>query len=218
MTPQKITIEQSTLKILYVKYKSFLIPLGIVLTCILLFFIIIVPQITELFSTDARAQATREKIAILRENMRFLSTVPSDVQDSNVIIATAALPLEKDYAGIIRAISVASVKSGAEIDDFSFSVGNIAEESKDANSNPAINLELNIKGSVDVERRFLEQLYQTAPLSKINSFEINAETGTLTILFYYKAVPAVKVDYKKPIQPLSKSETALLDKISPWGF
>lgn len=216
MMHQKITLDESTPKILYAQYKSFLIPIGIIASCILLFFVIIIPQITELFSTDKEIKVLREKIAVLKENIRFLSTVPTDVQDKNVTVATAALPPEKDYAGIIRAISIASVKSGAEIDDFSFSVGNIADESKDANSNPAINLELNIQGSMDVERRFLEQLYQTTPLSEIKNLEINADVGTLSILFYYKAVPQVKVDYEKPIAPLSKSETALLDTISLW--
>lgn len=212
----KVNIDLTTLKFLYSRYKGFLVPVIVIFSSFALFVVVIIPQIQGLFTIKAKAQEASKKISVIRNNFNLLSNMSDSTLDSQLQILSFALPINKDFVGILNAVSSASYKSGVIVGSFQLQIGDLSQTPIDKSGTSTITLNLNIDGSVKDVSSFVGELGKTLPLSEVYSVEIGSNLSTVSIVFYYKPLPPITHNDSLPITPLSDKSIALINKIS--GF
>ncbi len=210
------------LRLLYYRYKDsplfaiFIVALVIFVTVFLLVKVLI-PQLQNWFSIRDELAATKERIQVLSNNQLYITNASTSDLENNFKIAATALPFEKDFPGVLNAISAASITTGAILDDYSFQVGNLSTKSAELNKQQSISLELNMQGSLDVIEGFLNEIYTKLPLAEVVGVSYNEGTAGIRLLFYYKVIPGqINVTYTKPLTPLSPESLLLLEQLSEW--
>lgn len=211
-----LNIDIATVTILYNRYKSFLLPAGIILACIILFFLVISPQIQNVLAQREQQQIEQAKLAALKNNYSLLSSMDQTELDSDFNLSTGVLPSVKDFAGIINSISTNSQAAGVSIGDFQFSVGNITKSSEGALSFPSIQINLNINGDISSIINFIERLHKSAPMSEVTSIQASNTSAVLAVRFYYKAFPQAVISDDTTIIPFTAKEKQLLSSLALW--
>lgn len=210
------------IRLLYYRYKDS--PLYAASVSVLLLVVsvvligkVIVPQLQNWFSIRDEVSATRERIDTLTANQLYIASINRIELEDNFRTVSSALPFEKDFTGVINAITAATIATGAILDDYSFQVGNLSTKSAGLNKETSISLELNIQGSLDVVEAFLLEIYEKLPLVEVIEVDYSMGTARIGLLFYYKILPGqTQVLYTKPLLPLSIENTNLLRDLEKW--
>jgi Tfp pilus assembly protein PilO len=208
--------DQSELVRVLMHYKKFYISLGIILVCIGLFMFVIIPQFQQYSLQKNEIDEVQQRVAILNNNLSFLSRLNQQEQTAQLTTVLAALPDDKDYAGILFAVKNASAKAGVGLGDFTFQVGELSQKSVITQNAPTMQLILNVLGSPTEIQVFLTELSKSLPLANIKELKIGAESSRVVVEFYYKPVPQLQVNYGQPITPLSEQNRKNLGDLSLW--
>lgn len=204
--------------ILYQKYKAYIVSLVILVVCAALAYYVIVPQYEDLQQTWVKEQALRSKNKILGDNVVLLQKLDDTDLDSKLKTVTSALPVEKDYAGILISVPNTAAIARTAIGDFSFVVGDLEPTQKNrSTSDETIDVDLLLKGSEDATKLFLQTLAKVFPIAAADNLSIgSADNVSLETQFYAKLLPKFKYDDEKPLQPLTAKENALLGELTVW--
>lgn len=213
----KINLEFTNLLILYRHYKAYFLPLGIIIACVLIVFLIIVPQFQQYLSLQEELKVQVEKLQLLKNNYNFLANLDETKTASDFNALSLALPSGKDFAGIMNAISYVSAKTGVSVGDFNFSLGNLSNIAEGVTAYPSIKIDVNLVASPQNTMKLIGELYKTVPVSEVTSIKLNGNSGTVTMLFYYKPFPPQVIDDTAPIYVLSEQDLSLIKKISSWN-
>lgn len=209
---------------LYEKYKGYLIPFVIFLACVVLVMQVVLPQYEDLQQTRAKEEALRQKNQVLQGNLVLLKKLPEATLDDNMKLSNAALPSEKDYAGILIGVPNAAAIAKTPIDDFSFTVGQLgpakiapAVSQGKVSTEDIINIDLLLKGDEEATKLFLQTITQVFPLAGVNTISLgSSESVTVKTEFYSKGLPKFSAKDEKPLQDLSQAENALLQQLVEW--
>ncbi len=212
----RFNVDLSTFLIIYRQYKSYFVPVVIILVSILLFFVILIPQVQAVLNAREQEAAEMQKLNILKQSYNNISTMNEATLAQNADSLTRALPSSKDFAGIINSISSNSVKSGVAVGNFEFSVGDLST-SQEGVVYPSIQISLNVNGSPKATLDFIKNLYNSVPVTEVTSVKLSGETTSLKAVFYYKAYPPVSLDSNNPIAPFNSEENTLIEKITDWS-
>lgn len=216
---------QNSVRFIYYTYKdssyfSLLLVSITLLVVIFLIFQVIIPQFENWFSIRNEAIARQETIAVLNNNISFISNMSKTELEAKRQTVIQALPVEKDFARIINAVNVSAAKSEVSVDDFAFGLGSISSTSatlaKKLNEPDSIELTLSLKGGIDNIKNFLKEINSKLPLSQVVSVDTGESATTLTMLFYSKPFHAPNVRDDQPIAPISSVNTTLLNTLSKW--
>lgn len=210
----KQTFDENTLRILYEKHKTYLIPVTVIIISVLLFFFAIVPQTENFFSLRTEAESTKEKIVVIKSNIALLSAINQGDLNSKLQTVTAALPVEKDFSGILRIIAFAAQDASVKLGDFSFAVGNLSSESTKITNVLPIEVDLTIGSDILGTKRFLEALNKRFPLSEVTSLHISGKSSAAKVIFYYKPLPQFILDDNKKMEGLSQKDEAFFTTLS----
>lgn len=221
-----IMLGQNNLRILYYRYKDSpyytmaLIAL-IISISIILFFRVIVPQVESWFSINNEVFATRERISTINHNITFMDSLDKGVLNTQVKVATSALPTEKDFGPIVNALSDAALQAGVSLDDFTFQIGDTSSASGQFNNTPqkdlsAIKLSVVLLGDVTGVERFLKEIDEQLPLAEILKVEGDIRSTTVTLHFYQKQFPKITFKDDQPLSALSDKYTLLIRQMSAW--
>lgn len=214
---KKVNLELSNLTVLYQHYKDYFLPLGVILACVLIVFFVVIPQLQQYFSLQEQLKNETQKLAVLKSNYFFLTNLDDAKSNSNLSVLSLALPQNKDFAGIMNAISYASAKVGVSVGDFEFSVGELSGADEGVTSYPSIKIDVSLVGSVQDIIQFVAELYKTAPVNEATSVKISGNSGNITVLFYYKTSPSANVDDNVLIPALSTNDNQLIKDVSLWN-
>ncbi len=118
----KISLDRLTLERLYKKHKDYLIPIVTIIVCFILLLQVTIPQIGFLSAKQEEVSVEKAKLKILNNNLNILSNLNDSTLNSQFALATAALPVEKNFAGILNTINLAASKAGVFLGDFEFQV------------------------------------------------------------------------------------------------
>ena len=210
------------LTLLYYRYKdspvvAFFFIVLIVVIAILLIIKMVIPQLQNWFSIREEVSASRERIQTLSANKVFVESVSSSDIENNLKLVAASFPFEKDFPGVLNAISSSAVESGAILDDYSFEVGNLSTKSAELNKETSLSVQLQLQGTLDVLDSFLNEIYKRVPLSEVVSVEYNEGNAKVSIVFYYKILPgSLKVNYNKPLSSISPDDALFLQQLEEW--
>lgn len=212
-----------SIKILYLRYKdtvwySLSIVIGILLISMVLIGRVVFPQTQNWFSIRKEAADTKVRIANLRANQAQLSATNESILNSQLKTVTSALPVEKDFAGVINAISSAGINSGVSFDDYSFIVGTLSTKSAELVQEPYLDLSVSIKGNISQVSEFLKEIYEKVPLAEINSVNYTAAGTGITLRFHYKVIPdKFPINYDKPLKSVEGANVQLLRTLEKWS-
>lgn len=202
----------------YTRYKTYIVPIVTIVTCAFLFLLVVIPQIEDLFITKGLEVEYKEKNKILQANLAFLKNLDVQVLDSHVNLVSSGLPLDKDYVGVINAISLAANTSGIELQDYDFIVGSLSK-SENTENKETLNVDLLVKGNLDMVKAFILQLEEMLPLMQVNSIEkTSGEAFLIKTNFYYMFSGDIHFDSFSPLTPLSAKDQSVLTKIAPWSL
>ncbi|MBI1982339.1 MAG: hypothetical protein HYS68_02030 [Candidatus Levybacteria bacterium] len=213
----RFSLDKGVYKVLYERYREYIVPLLIIFVCTVLIVGVVIPQVQDFLATVNATKELRSQIAILKKNVQFLTGLDPATLDLQLGIASSALPPEKDFAGILNAVTTASARSGASLGDFSFAVGELSTKSAQLAGQPSIQVALTVSGDVFFAKRFIQELSKTMPLSEVLNAAVSGKSSSLTTVFYYKVFSPIQFDGRKPLSGLSQNEEQLLNKLSSWG-
>lgn len=210
-------LDQSTLRILYTKYKSYLLPVGIIVVCLIIFIQFTLQQIQGLFTLQDEERLLRSRIEMLKQNKILLASLPDETLNQQVQTVSTALPSEKDFSGIITALSEAAAEAGVGLGDYSFQVGDLSDRpSVTLVGQPFIEVNLLINGGIEGVKNFTEVLAKKLPLSEIISTQLTNTDATVKVFFYYKPYVSSQVNIDHPLQGFSKKEVDLMQTLASW--
>lgn len=213
----KNSIDIATLNIIYKKYKEHIIYLGIITVCFLIFIFITIPNVSRIEVVKQERKAEEEKLKVLSNNMIILQNTDNNLLESQLQTVSGALPESKDFEGILNAISLASGKSGASVNDYSFGVGALSDQTTTATGYPYIQLALSIRASQTQAIAFLKNISETVPLSQITSVTETSGNASIDMLFYYKSSPSEDLSRMSALNRLSQKNIDLISTISTWN-
>lgn len=213
MNTRQPVLNQTTFRILYYRYKAYVVPFITVLICMALFIWVIIPQVQGYFDQQSQIQTEQAQIATLKSNIALLSSSNSTTLNQQTRVVSDALPQQKDFVGILNAVSNASIISGIILGDYSFPVGNL-DEVNTVNQTTGIQVVLNITGSLPNTRKFIAALKSQLPLADVTEVRIGESAATITALFYYLPSPKLTLNVGDPLPSLSKKDLNLLTNLT----
>lgn len=212
---EKINADLKSLKFIFDRNKPYILPIIIILVCTILFWQFVVPQFGILFAAQEEAKQASLKLQALKENLNVLANTDEKSLDAQLKILNLALPLNKDFSGILNSIYSTSQKTGVNLGSFSFQVGDILDN-KEKDGFPTISLSIPINANAAGVSSFVEIISKTVPLSEIALIKIRDITSTIRLSFYYKPLGVSSYREDARIIPLTQKGLSLINKLS--GF
>lgn len=206
----QFTQDQFDIRLLFLRYRAFLVPFSVIVVSIAVFFIVIVPQIQAWFSERQEADTLARKITILQKNTNLLATINDQTLSQDTLLTLTALPFDKDFTGILYAIQSASIRSGVGLGDFSFQVGELSSGSARLSKQPSLEIALSINGNAQGMQRFVEELANTLPISEVKAVTAGERSGSAIVTFYYRPLSDQKINFASPLKELSAKNQELL--------
>lgn len=214
---ENTNIDINTLRILYKKYKEHFIYFLIIFISSLLFLFAILPRIQDLAKLNEDRKIELKKLSILRKNLSLLSTLDDSSLNLQLQIVSSALPSDKDFEGVLSAISSSAEKSGALLGDYEFQVGDLSQKEAKTAGFPFLTLVIDIRGTPSQVTEFLSNLSKSTPLSEIINIVQGGNSASSTIIFYYKSLPPLQFKDSELIVPVSQKGQEIIKTLSSWG-
>lgn len=213
----KIKVNRSTFIYLYRKHKDYIIPIVLIVTSFILFLKVTIPTLNNLSTREQEVKFEKEKLTTLKNNLKILTELNEFTLDSQLSLVSDALPTEKNFAGVLNAVSVSANKSGIFLGDYEFQVGDLSKTVTPLKGLPMLSLSLVTTGDANATARFVKELYRSFPISEITNIEVNGSRATLSTTFYYKQVSFRKADEYNPLSNFSKTDLDTLKDLSTWN-
>lgn len=214
---KRINVDVENLLILYKHYKEFLLPIGVILASFLVIIYVVFPQIQQYFNSQNLVKVEQQKLDRLKNNYTLLTSLDDVTIAADLKTLSSVLPAQKDFAGIIDAISYVSAKTGVAVGNFEFSLGNLSASNFGGTAYPSTKIDISLKGNAKNIAQFAHEIAKTMPIAEVTTINITGNSGSLTILFYYKPFPAQNVSDETQVIPLSAKQAALIKEISSWN-
>lgn len=199
------------------EYYSLILIGFTVLICLMLIFGIIMPQLTNWFSIRQETIATRERIAVLQNNINYLNNLDRNKVAANVDTVTSALPIEKDFSAMLAVVSDAAISSNVAMNDFTFQVGAVTgskvAQNQPKNALSSVRLTLVVVGSMENVKRFINKVESSVPVAEVVNIDGTDQAVAISIQFYQKDFPDIKVNDDKQLEDLPAEKLAILQKL-----
>lgn len=214
---KKLFFNENTLLIVYYRYKEVFVSLLIIATCAFIFMQLVFPQIQEWFSVRNEEAEFRKKVEVLKKRFDFLIRLDTLQLDSQVAIVTSALPLDKDFIGIMQAISRSAALSGVRVADYAFAVGELSSVNSSKSQSQSLAIAISLTGNITQVKEFVKRISSNAPLSEVVSLDITERSAVVSLEFYYKPFSSLPKEDTIALVPLSPKDTQLMNLLAGWG-
>ena len=213
-------LDQKSLRLFYFRYKDtpeFVMSVSgvCIVVGIVLFFGFVVPQISSWFSIQQEVVATRDRVKTIKDNTVLMNAMSDSDLTNKVQIASNALPSEKDFTGILDALSSAARDAHVGLADYSFSLGQLSDDKKPEVATAKVDVALS--AGFDAAGEFVKHLKEKTPLSDVTNIAVSGETATVTVLFYYQPYGQIPLDATQPILLVPAQKEVLLNTLQTWA-
>lgn len=209
--------DKESLKLLYLENKEFSLPFLAIGISFILFFVFILPQVLSFPSKKTSRDQEVVRLNEIKVAKLLLAGVNERALDTQIELATNALPSEKDYGAILNAITKAANLSNSQLDGYGFFGSSTAQPAAAKNKTPNLTFKISINGDPKQVVKFVNELYKTSPVAGLTNIEYGGGITELTVEFYYKAfAPEVTSSEILP-RELTVKEKETLEKISDWN-
>ena len=210
---EKINVDLKSLKFIFERNKPYILPSIIIVACIALFLQFVIPQFKILSLAQEEARLASLKLQILKENLNVLTNTDEKSLDSRLKILNLALPLNKDFGGILNSIYYASQKTGVSLGSFSLQIGELADTKKSVDF-PSISLTIPISANAPAVNSFVEVLSKTVPISEVTVIKIRNVASSIKLSFYYKPLGFSNLKEDMRINPISQKGLRIINRLS----
>lgn len=210
---RKINADLKSLKFIFNRNKPYILPSVIILTSIILFWQFVIPQFKILLVTREEAKQASLKLQTLKENLNVLTNIDEKSLDARLQILNLALPLNKDFSGILNSIYYTSQKTGVNLGSFSLQIGDLTDTKK-KDDFPTISLSIPMNANAIAVNSFLETITKTVPLSEVTAIKIRDVNSVIRISFYYKPLGFANYKEETSINPLTQKGLSIISKLS----
>lgn len=211
----ELLVKQSTLRILYFRYKPYLIPFFVIFICAIIFIQVIIPQIQNTINLYTQLQNERKHIAIINQNISLAAKLDDAALTNSLQIVLKVLPQEKDFAGILNAITKAAGTANISLGDYNVQIGSLAKvpvSTAIGAGNNAIPITLTVNGTIPDVQRFLHALKNQLPLSDVKNVQMDkGKAVRITVGFYYQPFTNLTFNPTIPLANLSQKEQQVID-------
>lgn len=214
---KNIELNKSVILFLYNKHKNYIVPVVTIIVSLVLLLTFTIPQIEELSTRQQEVKYEKDKLTSLVQTNGVLSNLNDSKLNTQLTIASEALPSTKNFSGVLSEISFAANKTGIFLGDFDFQVGDISNPSTPAKGFPNLQLTLSVSGDASSVANFINELYKSLPLVEVTKIQIAGNHAQVNTLFYYKPYAERPIDSSVSLSPLTKNDIETLDKISSWN-
>lgn len=206
-----INTDIQALKIIFNRNKHYIIPIVVILICIGLIIKIIIPQFKTFLEVKEEARIASLRLEKLKKDLNMLESLSEEVLKSQLETTTLALPISKEFGGILNVLYSAAEASGVSIGKFSFQVGDLDKSGENEGKFSTINLSIALENNITPVSNFVNIIAKTVPLSGTSVVKTGEKGSTVGLSFYYKFLPVISSD--SPIVPISREKISLLSKI-----
>lgn len=217
---EKINADLKSIKFIFERNKPYMVPVIVILICVILFFQFIIPQFKVLALAREQAEEASLKLETLKKNLNVLMNISEKSLDSQLEIMNKALPLNKDFSGILNSIYFAAQKTGVNLGAFSLQIGDLSE-AKNKDKFPKISISIPINSGGTSVNSFVQTINKTVPLSEVTRIKIGEKdsrikNSILNVSFYYKHLGSSGSNQDAQINPISQKGLLLIQELS--GF
>lgn len=210
---EKINADLKSLKFIFDRNKHYILPAIVILISIILFWQFVIPQFNILLAAREEARQASLKLQTLKENLNILANTDEKSLDAQLKILNSALPLNKDFSGILNSIYNASEKTGVNLGSFSLQIGDLSD-SKKKDDFPTISLSVPINSNAAGVSNFVETLSKTVPLAEITMIKIINIASSVKVSFYYKPLVFSNLKEDARIIPLTQKGLSMIQELS----
>lgn len=210
---EKVNADLRSLKFIFERNKPYILPSIIIMVCIVLFFQFVIPQFRILQSAQEEAKQASLNLQTLKENLNILTNIDEKSLDEKLKILNLALPLSKDFSGILNSIYYASQKTGVSLGDFSLQIGDL-HDTKKKDDYPSIDLIVPVTANAKGVNNFVAILNKTVPLSEVTVIKIRNVSSSIKLSFYYKSLGFSNLKEDIRISPLTQKGLEIINKLN----
>jgi len=214
---KKIDISENQLKIFYLKNKTYVLPIFMILVSMFLVVYILIPGIQNFIVLREESGRELEKLKLLKGNLNTLTQLDVGLLDNQLKISKQAVPPGKDFASILSAVSITAANANVPLGDFEFQVGDLIKNPSNLSKFLTLQLLININTDLIGASRFVKEIERTLPLSAVVSIRNSGNTSSISLVFYYKPLPPVNIREDMPFKSVSAQEASLLTNLSTWN-
>lgn len=200
----------------YKKHQAIIVPSLFLLGSVFILIQVIFPTLSAIGSLQSQMKDEQKKLSDYTNSIAVLNSLDGSQINQEASIATTALPPSKDVQSIYLAITSSAAKAGVTLSGFTVSLGDVFGQSnvvQPAKGIPYVIVTVKLAGvNIDSLVQFSSELSNTNPLSKVISASINAGSGDVNILFYYKPYDLTRIN-KDVVKPLTPSELKILNAL-----
>ncbi len=209
----KSELNKDSILSFYYENREFILPIFAIIVSVLLFIIFIIPQVISFPARKSEVDIEVEKLNKIKESEKVLSNSNADLINSQVEIALKTLPDKKSFESILSVISKAANLSNSLIESYVFEETPAPPTLVNFQS---ITFEISIFGGVTQATDFIDELYQSYPISNVTSIKNSENLSTIIMVFYYSPYISQKLDDRTLVRAISPKEKETLSQISEW--
>lgn len=213
---EKINADLKSLKFIFNKNRSFIFPIVIILVSIILFFQFVIPQFSALLMAVKEGRESSLKLEALRANLDVLTNINDETLSSQLGVLSSALPLNKDFIGVLNSVYSTAQKAGVSLGSFSIQIGDISK-SESSDVFPVIKLSAPINSDISSINSFIETISKTIPLSEVYAVKIGRASSSVSLSFYYKPLDSSSYSSDARISPVSQKGLNLIKQLGEYG-
>lgn len=196
--------------------RELLIPLAILFIAIILFVVFILPNLFSFPSKKGDRDIEVSKLNQIKEAKRVLEAVDKDELDSEVEMTSKALPLDKNFELILRAITQSAQRTNVQIANYLFADLTLSNSSS-PNSYSELVFEIGVSGGIDQAANFANELANTFPVSEVKGISYADGISKVLVSFYYKPFTSVQAQDAALAREKNSEEIGALEKIKKWN-
>lgn len=209
-------LNKNSITELYLENKRLAVPLIATIVSLILFFTFIVPQVFSFPARKTEIDSENEKLEKIKQAERIVSSINGEEIESQLKIILSTLPKDKPFEEALSSINTAAISSNTQIANYSFQ-DQFATNDEVSEKVPSLKFEVAIVGGIVQAVEFANQIYQTYPISEVESIKASNDISILSVKFYYKALPLDNSLDRTAIREISVKEIKLINDISKWN-
>lgn len=213
---EKINADLKSLKFIFDRNRFYILPVVIILISVVLVFQFVIPQLRVLLATKEEAKTASLRLEALKVNLDILTNINEETLDSQLKTLSLALPLNKDFIGILNSIYSTAQKTGVDLGNFSFKIGDLAK-SENSDNFPIVKLSVPINSGVAAINSFVGDIMKTIPLAEVYSVKIGGISSTVSLQYYFKPLDASGYSQDSRVSPISQKGLTLIKQLSGLG-
>lgn len=200
------SLNSQTLTLYYTRYKIYAVPVLVMCVCALLLVEVILPQAQAWLATQKVIEQNKAAIAVLNKNIDVLSGFDDVTLGTNLDLATAALPGDKDLLNSLGAINRATFASKVALADYTFQSDSVTK---------MLTVSLVVTGDLQAVQQFVIEIKNELPLATVDEIDYNSDSGsTIQVSFYYSTFPHFSYSAQTILPDLNSKQHDALSQLS----